>query len=155
MDPKSTKLAREQLDRGFERYRNLVELPPPRLGWIRAIRNALGMSAKQLARRSHLSQQRIAAIEKQELDGSLTLRTLRKVAEGLDCKLVFSLLPRTSLESMHHRQVEQLVQRRLARSGHLMDLENQGLSETERKRVALEMIKELAEKPPAILWSED
>jgi hypothetical protein len=36
-----------------------------------------------------------------------------------------------------------------------MDLENQGLSETERKRVALEMIKELAEKPPAILWSED
>ncbi len=155
MDPKSTKLAREQLDRSFEGYRDLADNPPPRLGWIRAIRDALGMSAKQLARRSNLSQQRIAAIEKQELDGSLTLRTLRKVAKGLDCTLVFSLVPRTSLESMHHRQVEQLVQRRLARSAHLMDLENQGLSESERERVKLEMIKELKEKPPALLWSED
>ncbi|MBC8365934.1 mobile mystery protein A [bacterium] len=149
------KLAREQLDRTLVRYRVLIETPPPRKGWIRAIRDVLGMSGQQLAKRTGLTRQRISAIEKQELDGSLTLRTLEKVAEGLDCTLVFALIPRRGLEAMLHQQVEQLVQRRLERSGHLMDLEAQGLSPAERRRAKEEMVTELKRNPPRQLWGEE
>lgn len=148
------KLARQQLDETLRRYRILLESPSPRKGWIRSIRDALGMSGRQLAGRVRLSQQRVAVIEKQELDGSLTLKTLRKMAEGLDCALVFSLVPRKSLEQTFHEQVERIVQDRLARAGHLMDLEGQGLAEEDRRRIREEMVAELLAHPPSTLWRE-
>ena len=149
-----SKLARQQLDKTLRRYRVFLESLPPRKGWIRSIRDALGMSGRQLARRVKLSQQRIAVIEKQELDGSLTLKTLRKMAEGLDCALVFSLVPRKSLEQTLREQVERVVQDRLAKAGHLMDLEGQGLAEVDRRHVREEMVAEILARPPSTLWSE-
>ncbi len=56
---------------------------------------------------------------------------------------------------MLHQQVEQLVQRRLERSGHLMDLEAQGLSPAERRRAKEEMVTELKRNPPRQLWGEE
>jgi predicted DNA-binding mobile mystery protein A len=112
------------------------------------------MSGRQLARRVKLSPQRIAVIEKQELDGTLTLNTLRKIAEGLDCALVFSLVPRTSLEQILGERVERVVQKRLAKAGHLMDLEGQGLALEERQQIQKEMVADLLGNPPSTLWNE-
>ena len=148
-------LIREQLERSLGKFRPLREAPIPALGWIRAIRDALGMSGRQLAGRLGLSKQRAAFIEKQELDGSATLKTMRRVAEQLDCVFVYGFVPKTNLESTVRRQAERYAARQLARAHHTMQLEAQSLSEREDKAVLHNMIAQFLEKPPKNLWNTE
>ena len=104
---------------------------PPR-GWIRAIRDALGMSALQLGTRLGVKQQSVLDVEKSEVSGTLQLKTLRKVAEALDCTLVYALVPNSSLEDAVQTRAREIARKELARVGHTMDLEAQGLSQAER-----------------------
>ncbi|HZZ37352.1 MAG TPA: helix-turn-helix domain-containing protein, partial [Caulobacteraceae bacterium] len=59
--------------------RSLPRVRPPK-GWLRAVRDALGMTTKQLARRLGVSQPRVVALEKGEVDESVTLTSLRRAA---------------------------------------------------------------------------
>ncbi len=61
------KLIREQLDASLQRLSPLLDVTAPPKGWIRTIRDALGMTAKQLANRLGVAQQAVARIEKEEL----------------------------------------------------------------------------------------
>ena len=99
---KDLPLVRQQLDKTLTRFDSVFDLAPPSRGWIRAVRNALGMSGRQLARRLGLTQQSVARMEKDEIAGALTIKTLRRVAESLDCVLVYGIVPRESLESVVH-----------------------------------------------------
>ena len=105
------KLIREQLEASLRRLSPLRNVTPPPKGWIRAIRNALGMTAKQLASRLGVAQQAVARIERDELTGSVTIKTMRRVAEGLDCVFVCGFVPRSSLETSLRRQAQQLAAR--------------------------------------------
>lgn len=96
---KNLPLVRQQLDKTLTRFDSVFDLAPPSRGWIRAVRNALGMSGRQLSRRLGLTQQSVARMEKDEIAGALTIKTLRRVAESLDCVLVYGIVPRESLES--------------------------------------------------------
>ena len=150
-----SRLIREQLERSLEKFRPLREAPVPAPGWIRAIRNALGMSGRQLAGRLGLSKQRAAFIEKQELDGSATLKTMRRVAEQLDCVFVYGFVPATSLESTVRRQAERYAARQVSRAHHTMQIEAQSLSERENKAVLQNMVDEFLEKQPKNLWDNE
>ncbi|MGB5730812.1 MAG: helix-turn-helix domain-containing protein, partial [Acidimicrobiia bacterium] len=75
--------ARRRLDARFLRLRPLADEPRPHKGWIRAIRDALGMSSTELAARIGVSQQRVPQMERSELQDTITLGTLRRVAEAL------------------------------------------------------------------------
>ena len=90
-------IARDRLD---ERLAGVPELARPNKGWIRALRDALGMSSTDLARRMGVSQQRVPAIERGEQDMTIKLDTLMRAADALDCDLVYALVPRTSLDGM-------------------------------------------------------
>lgn len=147
-------LIREQLQISLDRIRPLLDIPIPPKGWIRAIRNALGMSGRQLAKRIGITKQRASFIEKQEIDGSVTLNTMQKTAESLNCVFVYGLVPRTSLEEIVHTQAKQVAFNRLSRASHTMDLEGQALSEKESKRILSTMIKEIVDKLPSTLWDE-
>ena len=83
-----TALARKSLDKRFQQYSPLSETPRPQRGWIRAIRTALGMTGVQLARRMEVAPSRIDALERGEVDGTLTMSTLEKAAAALDCSVV-------------------------------------------------------------------
>lgn len=109
MSRKNLLVVRQQLDTTLARFEPAADLAPPRKGWIRAIRNALGMSGRQLALRLGLSKQSVARMEKDEVTGALSLKTLRRVAEGMDCVLVYGLVPRESLEKMVHDRALTLV----------------------------------------------
>ena len=104
-----------------ERKRLLV---PPK-GWIRAIRDALGMSGVQLAKRLKVSPQTVEAMEKSEAAGTIQLNTLKRAAEALDCTLVYALVPRTSLEDNVRNRARQIATTALARVSHTMKLEDQ------------------------------
>jgi predicted DNA-binding mobile mystery protein A len=148
------KLIREQLEASLQRLAPLRGVNPPPKGWVRAIRDALGMTARQLAGRLGISQQSVARIEKDELSGSVTIKTMRRVADSLDCVFVCGFVPRSSLEATVRRQAEQLASRRLAQASQTMALEDQGLKAEENKKVLSGMVDELVDELPSNLWSE-
>ena len=149
-----SKLIRTQLQTTLARFQPLLDATIPPRGWIRAIRDALGMSGRQLAMRVGVTKQRASFIEKQELDGSATLNTMRKTAEALDCVFVYGFVPRTSLEETVCRQAELVASKRLTRASHTMSLEDQSLKVKENQEILAGMIEELVEILPKNLWDE-
>ncbi len=154
MDNKKKKLVREQLEETLRGFRPLLDISNPPKGWIRAIRNALGMSGRQLAERLNVSRQRVVEIERDELTGSVTFNTMRRVAEGLDCVFVYGFVPKTSLEQTVRDRAMQVAEERLARVSQTMVLENQALSAKENEKALSDMIEELLDTLPSTLWDE-
>jgi predicted DNA-binding mobile mystery protein A len=150
---KNKKLIREQLGTKLSQFNALLEVQTPQKGWIRAIRDALGMSAKQLAARTGMAQQRVTVVEKGEFSGAVTLKTMRRIAEGLDCVFIYGFVPKTDLETTLRKQAKQVAAKRLAQVAHTMGLENQSLSEQENQKVFAETVEKLIENPTA-LWNK-
>lgn len=149
-----SKLIRRQLDEALRRFAPLSQSTPPSKGWIRAIRDAIGMSARQLAARLGVTQQAVARIEKDELAGSVTIKTMRHIADGLGCVFVYGFVPRSSLEDALREQAEKIAAARLARASHTMALENQALDAKENKKILSEMVDELVATLPPNLWDK-
>jgi predicted DNA-binding mobile mystery protein A len=147
-------IMREQLDKTFNRLSEIKHLNPPVKGWLRSIREALGLSGKQLGERMDVSQPRIVQMEKDELSGSVTLKTMRQAAEALDCVFVYALVPRTSLEETIREQAKKVAQKRLSRTNHTMLLEDQSVSDDERKKMFDAKVEELIREMPRDFWSE-
>lgn len=146
-----TALARKNLDKRFMLMREVPMTVPPR-GWIRAIREALGLSTRQLAERMGSSQSWISVLEKAEVTGNTTLNSMRQAAEAMDCTLVYALIPTKSLsETLQHR-AEMRADDELRHLNHSMQLENQGMTvdnlSAERKRLITEML----DGSPRKLW---
>lgn len=103
------------------------------------------MTAAQLAARLNVSPPRVFALEKNETRGALTLDTIQRAAQALDCTFIYALVPNASLESMVSERIRVKVAERLARVDHTMKLEAQGLSDAEisaeRDRIVNEMLK--------------
>ena len=151
---KKKNLIREQLDVSLQRYSPLRNVPPPPKGWIRAIRDALGMTAKQLANRLGVAQQAVARIEKEELEGSVTIKTMRRISECLDCVFVYGFVPRTSLAETVSRQAKNVAAQRLAQVSQTMSLEDQALSRKENEQVLSNLVDELIRTLPSNLWDK-
>lgn len=83
------------------------------------------MTTAQLAKRVGVSQPGLVNLEQSEEKGAMQLATLRKVAEALDCHLVYALIPNQPLESTVRARARALQQRRLKPIEHTMRLENQ------------------------------
>jgi predicted DNA-binding mobile mystery protein A len=94
MRNKPGNLRLKQLDRTLESFRAAQALPRPQKGWIRAIREAMGVSAGEVGRILGTSRQLPLQFEKAEADDSITLKSLRSVAHAMDCDLVYALVPR-------------------------------------------------------------
>jgi predicted DNA-binding mobile mystery protein A len=116
--------ARAALERDLRRHRDVPTIAP-RSGWIRAIRDALGMSTSELARRVGLSKGRISQIERAEQERSLTLATLERVAAGLDCRVEYVLVPRQPLEDMVWARARAKAADEIAGVDHTMAIESQ------------------------------
>ncbi len=70
--------------------------------WIRLLRSRLRMTQAELARRAHITQPNLAAIESGRVDPQVG--TLRRIYEGLGCEL--------NLEPLLHKPLEELVRDR-------------------------------------------
>ncbi len=154
MKSRNAKLVREQLENTLRQFRILVNTSIPQKGWVRALRDALGMSGRQLAQRLGVQQQRVTEIEQNEVHGAITIKTLRRVAKALDCVFVYGFVPRTNLEDTVKRQAEFLVRKRMNRVSHTMLLENQQLSHEEEERIIHEKVEDLINSMPRSLWDK-
>lgn len=153
MKANSAATARRQLDRRLaglraDHQRNIV---PPR-GWIRAIRDALGMTASDLGRRMGVSQAAVTQFEKSEKDDAITLKSLRSAAEALDCTLLYAFVPRRALEDLMRDRASALADQQLARAHHTMTLENQALPPDDLAAERSRLIDEILRGDPSRLW---
>ncbi len=155
MKAKHRKLAREQLDQTLNRFAPLRTVAVPGKGWVRAIRDAIGMTGEQLANRLNVNKQRVSRIEQDERLGNITLKTLRGVADALDCIFVYGFVPRGSLEQTVRNRAESVARKRMARSNQMMRLEKQELSEEEKEKAMKDMIRDIIEAMPKSLWDEE
>ena len=67
----------------------------PSVGWLRAIREALGFSLADQARRMKVTPPAVRSFELAEAEDRITLASLRRAAAAMDCDLVYTLLPRS------------------------------------------------------------
>ena len=143
MSPDQTILARKSLDRRLAPLRSEPLIAPPS-GWIKAIREALGMTTRQLAARMGAARSRVTAIEKAEVTGSTTIKTLRETAEAMNCTLVYAIVPTTTLDEILRDQAAKKADVELARHHHTMRLENQAMDKrdlaAERERLVSDML---------------
>jgi predicted DNA-binding mobile mystery protein A len=145
---------RDQLDRTFEQLSKIKGMQPPVKGWLRSIREALGMSGKQLGERMDVSQPRVVQMEKDEVSGAVTLKTMRQAAEAMDCIFVYAMVPRVSLDETIRQQAKKVAERRLSRTSHTMLLEDQLVSNDERAKMLEAKIDDLVRELPKDFWSD-
>ena len=149
---KARKLARKRLDERLLRFSALG--PAPAGGWVRAIRDGLGLTAAQLAGRLGVRPPSIVDLERNEAEGRITLATLRRAAEALDCTLVYALVPKKGLEAAVQEAARAAAKRELAFSLHTMGLEDQAPRGADRREMADALAEEIAEAGGRRLWGE-
>jgi predicted DNA-binding mobile mystery protein A len=135
--------------------RELKPMLAPRSGWIKTIREALGMTSTQLAHRLETSPSRITRIEDDELRHALTLETLQNVAQALECDLVYALVPKQNIADILKERALTIAKSRLQRLQNTMALEDQAL-DSEQFRMTLEHhVDQLLHGPLKYLWEDD
>jgi predicted DNA-binding mobile mystery protein A len=147
-------LRRKQLDKTFADLHVFHHVIRPRKGWIREIRDALGMSAAQLAHRLGIRQSGIAKMERTEVAETISLQSLRKVADALNCELVYALVPRTSLDTTLRNQALRRAAQMVERVDHTMRLEAQNRSQEEKKAEIRELADEMVRTLSREIWEE-
>lgn len=152
MKPNHKRIVIEQLDNTLARFQGVKDVSPPARGWIRAIREALGMTGAQLAERLNVRQPRIPVLEKDEVSGAVTIKTMRQAAEALDCVFVYAMVPRISLEEAIRTQAGTVAAERMKRASHTMALEGQQLPESEHRNMLQSMIDDIVRSMPKDLW---
>ena len=132
---KSLARARTALDKRLMSLRPIDRFAVPPKGWVRAIRDALGMSGAQLAARLGVKAPSVVALEQSETADTIRLETLRKAALALDCQLVYALVPNKPLADMVAERAQAKALGVIGGVSHSMAIENQNfISETLRDR---------------------
>lgn len=149
----TTDRAARALDLRLELVRNAAVARPPR-GWLRAIRDALGLTTMQLAKRLGVSQPRVVALEKGEVDETVTLASLRRAAEAMDCQLVYAMIPNRPLVDMLKERAQVKADEQIATVHHTMRLENQALTVDDQRRQREILIDQLLRGNLSRLWDE-
>jgi predicted DNA-binding mobile mystery protein A len=149
-------LALKQLDqRFFSLKEKELELLAPRQGWVRTLRKSLGMTIKQLAQRLAVDPSRVIKIETSEIEGAITIKTLKNVAEVLDCHLVYSFVPKESLEKTIRNRAHACAVKQLARTSHTMDLEKQSVDKNWLEGQLSDLTEALLRQSWRHLWKND
>ncbi|MDR1228596.1 MAG: helix-turn-helix domain-containing protein [Azoarcus sp.] len=103
----------DRVDSALTRWRKAALPARPPIGWIRSIRDALGMSSAALARRLGITDSAVRKLESAESCDAITLGTLRRIAAGLDCELQYALVPRQSLHAMRVQQAMRIARKQI------------------------------------------
>ena len=145
-------VVRRQLD---NRLKSLVDLDigdRPTLGWVKSIREALGMTMAQLAIRLGVSAPRILKLEQAEAQGTITLKSLERAAEAMGCRLVYAVVPGKPLTEMVAERARLVARRRLGAVRHSMMLEDQTVDPVEDNAQLTDLARKLAETGGSALW---
>ena len=119
---------------------------------VRQMRAALGMTQQQLAERSGLAQNVIAEIENGKRE-NMTLPTIHKLAEGLNCQLV-GLVPRKDVSVMREEQSEYVARKIISMTSGSSAIELQLPSQEFIQKQIKNLKQDLLTKHASALWQK-
>lgn len=150
---KNKSLQIQQLNSKMQVVASIKKIAPPPTGWIKAVRTALGMSLQQLGAKLLITKQSIQDIERREKEGSVTIKTLRELANALDMELVYGLVPKDgSLDALINRKAKELATQIVLRTSNTMKLEDQENSQKRIQKAIEERAASIKNEMPKILW---
>jgi predicted DNA-binding mobile mystery protein A len=123
---------RRQLDEALVKYKNL---PTLKRGYIREVREALDMSAQQLSARVGITPASLNELQHNEVKGTITLNSLRRVAEAMDCQLVYAIVPNESLVAQLERKARDIALKITEENARTMALEDQAVTDETSERM--------------------
>jgi len=147
----------KQLDRQLKEWQAVCrQYGRPRVGWVRTLRAALNMSAEQLANRLGLTRSRITQLENAEIHDAVTIRTMKEVANAMECEFVYAIVPKnnSSLEAIIKARAEQVANEKVNRVAHSMSLEAQSVDNEALKMQKNELTEKLTTRLNKKLWAE-
>jgi predicted DNA-binding mobile mystery protein A len=143
----------QQLNGKMLAFASLQKVVPPPTGWIKAIRNALGMSMLQLGNRLSITKQSVQDMESREKDGTISIKALREAARALDMQLVYGFVPNDgSLEALIDRKAKELATQIVMRTNNSMKLEDQENSKQRIEKAIQERALAIKTEMPKTLW---
>jgi len=120
----------------------VANLEAPRIGWIKAMRTALAMSAPALAKRLGVTKPAIYQVERRELNGGVTLNQMERSAKAMGGKFIYAIVPDGKIEDIMRKQAHTKAKAIVEQAHSLMALEKQALSPEQNQ----EQIKDLTEE---------
>ena len=142
-----------QTDKKLEAFKDLKATVVPTKGWINTFRTALKMSLRQLGNRLNIAPQSTKEIEKREANGTITLNSLRDVANAMDMQLVYGFVSKhESLEQMIEKRAEELALEIVMRTNNTMTLEDQQNSKERIEKAIAQKTNEIKIEMPKYLW---
>jgi len=125
MDWSLRKMRAKQIE---NQLKGLSKLNRPEIGWVKTIRETLGMNTRQLGKRCNVSSERIIRIESDEIEGRTTVATLEKIAQAMNCRLVYAIVPNDGMIEFIEKTAEDKAKTQLQQTSHHMALEDQKIS---------------------------
>lgn len=147
-------VAKQYRDKVNQAYHELGSLSLPPEGWLRTVRHALGMSGPQLAKRLGVTKSRVSKAEQGELTGSVTLKTMQSMAEAMNCRFVYAVVPDQEIEEMIKKRALQKAREQVKSASTHMALEAQALSDDQLAFEVDRLASEMVEKMSSNLWSD-
>ena len=127
---------------------------PPN-GWLKAIRESLGLNTRQLADRLGIQHSSVLRLEKREVQGKATIESLAKTAKAMNCQFIYAIVPKTGFNNLNEiidQQANTLANYLVKKAGHNMKLESQGISTKETKKQISQLASQLKSKMNSRLW---
>ena len=150
---KKQKLVLEQIDNKILILKKTEKLSVPSSGWVFAIRQALGMSLRQLGSRMGITPQSVKEIEEREIEGTISLKVLRQFGKALNLKLVYGFIPEQGkLEDIIEARAKELASEIVSRTSVSMKLEDQANRVSRIKKSVKEKTDDIIREMPRYLW---
>ena len=144
----------QQMDALLNSWKSAQLCARPKLGWVRAARESLGMSASAFAKRLGMTSAGVSKLESAEATDAITLASLRKLAHAMDCELQYALIPRTSLTQQLQERAQAVAKEQLLPIAHSMALEDQAVKGTSNKLQFNLLVQALLEGSRRELWRD-
>lgn len=85
---------RRKLDEDQRWFRLAGRKTPTRKGWLREIRLAVGFPGPEVAKKLGISRSEVFRGEEREEAKTISLATLERQAEAMDCRVVYAVIPK-------------------------------------------------------------
>ena len=141
--------SRARLDQRFKALGPPTRYTMPARGWIKAVREAFGMTTAQLAKRLGVKQPSVVALEQSEVKATIELATLRRAAEALNCTLVYAFVPKQPLEATIRERARLFTRLRKESVEHSMLLEDQAVPAKDTEKRLDEIVRNTN---PRLFW---
>jgi predicted DNA-binding mobile mystery protein A len=147
-------IALQQYQRIVDGATSYVGVQTPPEGWLRTVRKALGMSGAQLAKKMGVTRARVAQAEHAELNGGVTLKSMRATAEAMGCRFVYAIVPPVRIEDVIMTQARKKAKAIVGTASKHMALEKQTLPTEKISQEVERLTREIAQEMPPDFWSD-